>query len=62
MLITKVKILENIMMDKDPTAIGCHWGFYTQQSFVPFKVCLKWKNHESFLSLGNEDRTVICLP
>lgn len=61
MLITKVKIFENVMVDKDPTVIDYHWEFYTQQSFVPFKICLKWKNHESFLSLGNEEGIVICL-
>lgn len=62
MLITKVKIFEDIMIGKDPNVIDCHWEFYTQQSFVPFKTCLKWKNHESFLSPGNEERIVICLP
>lgn len=61
-LITKVKIFEDIMIDKDPNVIDYHWEFYTQQSFVPFKLCLKWKNHESFLSLGIEEEIVICRP
>jgi len=62
MLIRKVKIFEDIMIDKDPTVIDCHWEFCTQRSFVPFKICLKWKNQEPFLSLGNEEGTTICLP
>lgn len=50
------------MIDKDPTVIDYHWEFYTQLSFVPYKICLEWKSHESFLSLGSEEGIGVCLP
>lgn len=50
------------MIDNDPNVIDYCWEFYTQQSFVPFKICLKWRNHGSFLSLANEQGMVIYMP
>lgn len=48
MLITKVKIFEDIMIDKDPNVIDYHGEFYTQQSFVPFKIRLEWRTVDPF--------------
>lgn len=62
MLITKVKIFEDIMVDKDPNVIDYHGEFYTQQSFVPFKIRLQWRSRGSFLSPGNEQGMVIYTP
>lgn len=61
-LIIKVKILKDVMIHKGPNVIDYHWEFYTQQSFVSFKIRSKWKNHDSFLNLSDEERIAICMP